>query len=428
MKIKRAIKTIKHPLKLMLFFWFTFLISSCSSDDNNEIEEPKETRLTSGFVIRAFTPNNNSIVKYFEDIPTGVADLTDGQIFPEFSVSSVFKGFLYGQPTDTSNGAYAKYGVDENGKIVEEGRFSTQGQRSTLIHVVDETTGVFYDEANKSTIGIFNPETFQIDGSIDMSAGAPPADAEPRLFITRGDEVFSVLFGGELESLYVQSANYKTGQYLGTTTFPGQKAVSIGLWGNNLVDEQGNIYILDGGLPSRDPATLSVNILKIPAGSTQFDPGYVFNPALTINQQNLVMPFVSNFTYIGNNRALAHVATKTPQEALAIIIGAGGFANLTPEQFQQIVGILQTADDTGNWVELNLVDKTATIIEGIPAQRAFNPSFVELINDEYYLYVGNSTTNAVYKYNPETRVAEKAFDIVGGSGSSIRMYDISKNK
>lgn len=373
--------------------------------------DPEDVQLTTGFLISATTPNDNTLVRYFSELPTGTVDMSGGQTLSTFIAGDVAEGFIYGGATDRTN-AFMKLRVNGNGELVEEGRITTIGSNPRTISVIDETTGVYVDTGDRDELKVFNPETFELDGAINMDPlGESDEEFSRQLLITRDDEVFSTAKSATSD-LIIQSANFSTGQFSGSTSIPIPTATLTGLLQQNrFVDETGTIYIMQAGNPIL--ATLA-SIHRIPAGSGEVDPDYTFRHTLAVNPTNVLAGFSSNFTYIGSNRAIAFLITDVPPQVLALVESVGGDPrDLSPQQ-QQLALALFASEDTGNWVELNLVDQSATRITGLPGQSGFATPFITFSGGQYYMTVFNATENSVYRYNPDTSVAEKVFDITGG--------------
>lgn len=399
-------------------------IVSCSDDDEGDTEP--SVSLKTGFVLALQTPANNFLVKYFSTLPTGTADVTDGQNFEEFQVTDIYDGALYGRATDR-NGAFAKFVVNENGQLVEEAAISTADDDDVpiTIKVIDASTGLFHDRSNSTEISVFNPTTMELTGVIDMSAGTVPAPQRFDTFIIRGDEVFAPLrpeAGRSFSSTIVQSANFRTGDYLNTTQFESGNATYPFHFGQNWTDEDGNVWVTHQAAPFDNNFVSSIH--RIPAGSTEFD-DYAFVAALAVNPANQLLPVISQIYHLGNGVAVAMVIADVPPRVLEILESVNGNPrDFTDEQFQEVLNLFFT-EKTGRWVELDLINRTADIIEGMPAQGGFAISFATEINGEVYLSITNPEENAFYRYNATTNQATKAFDVVGGSISQF--HDISRN-
>jgi len=137
---------------------------------------------------------------------------------------------------------------------------------------------------------------------------------------------------------------------------------------------------------------ISARVNRIPAGSNEIDPTYTFEPAATLNPQNAFLPYYDHFTILESGRAVAVVYNEVPQEAIDLVTSAGGLANLTPQQLQQLAQIVFTTDGTGAWCELDL----------------------EAMDE-----------NAYYRLDASSSNASRAFGVTGFDASSV--YNIGNN-
>lgn len=389
---------------------------------------PEDARLKTGFIVIAATPNNDIIAKYFSELPSGTADLTTGaQIFEEFQPEDVLDGFLYTTGATDGSGGIGRARVNGNGQIVDDGNLAAVGNNRRAL-IVDATTGIYTTQASPAQVGIFNPLTMQLEGLIDMSAEGLPGPQRMRGFTIRGDEIFTHIVSLTRDqvpftSFYVQSANYRTGQFTGTAEFPGRPLVN---WPNapfsKSVDENGNIYMLaSGNIPSG--STLGT-LHKIPVGSNDFDLTYTFNPALQINPGNFVLPNTFYFNYLGDNIGVALSITSVPLEVLQLLQSVGGDPrNLSEDQLLLALALFNQ-EDTGNWVRINVETQETELIAGIPGQGGLSPALSVVIDDEVYLSISTGSENAFYRYDPATNTVEKAFDVVGG-GTILGLVDLS---
>ena len=206
----------------------------------------EDVRLKTGFVITARTPNNNIVAKYFSEMPSGTADLTDGQVFQSFVPWDILDGYLYTEGATDGTEGIGRARVNGNGQIVDDGNLVVTGDIRRPA-IVDATTGVYTTQASQAEIGVFNPMTMQLEGRIPMSDEGLPGPQRMRNLLIRGDEVFTYIVSLNLDevpftSVYLQSANYRTGQFTATAEFPGlgQSNWVKSPFANN-VDENGNI-------------------------------------------------------------------------------------------------------------------------------------------------------------------------------------------
>lgn len=405
-----------------------FLFPSCDKDDDVTTDEIR----TSGFVAVVSTASQTGIAKYIEELPADGGNINvaeDGTDFPRFFPADLYNHALYLARPDGSAG-FAKYEVNTDGALIETGVIPTAAANSFRIAVRDANVGVFHDRANPDQITVFNPTRMEITNTIDMSDAPVPGDIPQRYqkFLFRGDDVFAFIRGedgSEFASLVVHQANLSSNTYVGSTQRNGDGFSEISVFsffGQNVTDEEGNLYIPDAGNINGTGLPASLN--KVSAGSNEFDTSYQFFPAQVLNPANFALPLFDNFTTIGGNRAIAKVNAETPQAVIDIVTQAGGVENLSPDQINQVLGILFTAE-TSRWCVLDLVAKTVRPISGIPAVGAFAGGGTFRHDGEFYLAVPTDAEQAYYRYNPNTDVATKAFTVTGGDIAGV--FNLAEN-
>lgn len=418
---------------------FAFTVVSCGSDDNNSSssdDTPTDDdgaleNKTTGFVVVGRTSSGSNVVKYFEEIPEGsTVDISDGTDFSGFTLHTTFESSMY-TTRQVGGPGFSKYVINADGEIELEGNISAIGEGTARLAIRDSQLGVFQDVSTPNIISVFNPETLQITGQIDMTDAFVPDDEQPfyQSFYFRGDDLFanisSSLNGDFFNSFIVHQASVSSNTFIGDTQRDGNGINgirSIRHYGQNRIDDQGNIYIVDAGIfdgtGAINPAlAVAGRLNRIPAGSNEFDPDYQFDPALILNPTNVVLPTTTKFIVTSNNKAIAIVNNEVPQEVIDIVNEAGGFLNLTPEQQRELQDILFSAA-SGRWCELDLEAQTVTPLN-IPSVGPFSFGNLVQIDGEVYIPVVTETENAFYKYNEATGVTVKAFDVTGARISDL---------
>lgn len=404
----------------------TVAASSCGDDDDDGFVAPEDQRLESGYVISATTPSGSLLVDYFAELPEGAADLSEGTDFQQFFPVDLHEHALYNALPDGSAG-FARLMVNGNGEIVVDASASTSDATSFQIAVRDEDTGVFHDRGTPDRLTLFNPTTMAIEGTIDMSDAFVPVGTTPRYqtLYFRGDEVFAPIRGNDgttYDSLIVHVANVATGSYARTLIVDDGEINPFNDFGQNDLAEDGTLYISDqGSALAANPS----NIRRITPGADDFDPDYEFEPASVLNPDNPLLPIHRGFRYIGDGKGIALVAFETPPAAIAVVQEAGGAQNLTPEQIQEILGILFTAP-SGRWCVLDMEAQTVTPIESLPIQSVYATTVVSAEGDDLLIPITTDDVNAVYRYDVGADSAEKAFGIVGG-GVVTGVYNLAND-
>ncbi|MEM7110277.1 MAG: hypothetical protein AAF519_18770 [Bacteroidota bacterium] len=420
-KIKLCSIPSFYGLLILLMF------SSCSDDDSTTPTVESENK-TTGFVSVGVTSSGNSVVKYFEELPTGTVDLSDGTDFISFFPTSVYDGAIFTRRTDGSPGI-SKIAVNAEGEFIEEGTIPLSGAASTVA-VRDSLIGVCNDFANPDAITVFNPTTFEVTGSIDMSAGSVPdgAQQESLRFMFRGDDMFIPIRnvnGSFFMDFVVHQANLATNTFVGDTRREGDGSISIefqnGSFGQRLTDAAGNLYIPDAG-NIEDGGIAHIN--KVPVGSNEIDPTYIFQPALTLNPQNFLGLIFRDFTFLEGGKAIARVNSETPEAVLIILAASGG--NPTPEQLAEIQSIIFEAE-TGVWCEIDVDAMTVIPIAGIPNFSLLQGAGGNVFeyNGDAYIPAFNAEEDAYYQWNPTTGTVSKAFVVTGVN--SPRFFNLAND-
>lgn len=397
-----------------------------SCGDNSTGSDEEIENIKTGFIVNVQTPSGTYLAKYYDEMPSGSADVSDGTDFQNFFALDSHDGALYMQRTDGSGG-FSKVVVNANGEIVEEGFLPTVDEGSYRIKIRDDNTGVFHDRNTPDEITIFDPSDLSISGTIDMSAAFSPGPQRYDSFYFRDNLVFAPIRpeqGGSFDSTIVHIADLSTATYIGTSTINSGQPINFSSFGNRNVDENGNVYVTDIGNPTG--ANPIASILKIPAGSNEFDTSYDFTPALILNPANTLLAVTSGFYYHQNGTAYAQVATDIPQELLELLASVGGNpANLSNEQINQALNILFTAEN-GRWCRLDLNAQTVTPLPDFPKISPFITNAIMEADGKLYFPIVTESENAIYEYDPSTNQSQKAFDVEGGS--LIGVYNLSNDK
>ncbi|MEM9329596.1 MAG: hypothetical protein AAGA85_28310 [Bacteroidota bacterium] len=412
-------------IKLFLCLAFLALFISCGDDDDID---PSEQRLTTGYLVYGANDDGTTIfVRYFEDIPSGTVDLTEGQAFQNFFLIDVYDGAFWTQQVAGDNG-FSKMAVNGNGVIVEEGVIPTTGANAFVLRIRDSNTGIFIDPNDFTQVRVFDPSDLSVTGNIDLSE-APLFEERAELgfgtssAVIRGDDVFVSYAQGAgplLDNFTLirgSISNGTLGNQVNSTTGPTFTFNPL----YRLTDEQGNLYIHHTGNLTPAPGSNIGGVLKIPPGSNEFDPSYDFR---VVGDPALLLHSMRAFSYYQNGIAYAHVGLETPQAVVDVLVAAGGVQNLSDEQINQILFLLNTSENAGI-VELDLNAQTVRELPDMPRLNPFAATNAYWIDDVPYFPIVNTTENGVYKYDPATDQTSKVFDVTGATVTAI--VDLSAN-
>ncbi|NBC83651.1 MAG: hypothetical protein GVY19_09735 [Bacteroidetes bacterium] len=420
----RKINKIKWLAKVMLLSALTvcFMVSCEQDDDDNGNPENKDK--TSGFVISG-TKGESGSVKYFEEIPTGTVDLSDGQDFITYLPRDVYNHNIYTPRIDGTFGM-SQLAVDQDGKLYEKGYIPTTDWISRFT-IKDENTGVFHGNAELNEFVIFDATTMEITGSIDISGAVEPNAPEESRYqdlVLRGDDVFGIArptnSGTGYSGFFLHHANIASKSYVGklSRSAPLSGGITPNYeFGQQYADDNGDIYILDGGSIGTG---IYARVHKITSGNNTLDTTYDFQPGAILAPSNILFPHARGFRVIGNGLAIAKVNKDVPQEAVDIVNDMPGETyqeklqalQANDEKLNQVLGLLFAAE-TAVWCELDLTAKKVTEITGAPATGSYSVSTTFEHKGDIYFSVASSTEVAYYKYTPGTPSASKAFDVTG---------------
>jgi hypothetical protein len=418
--------------KLLNLFLFGSLIaavvtiSSCKEEETN----PEEVRLQSGYVVVGVTDDDSYLVRYFDELPSGTVDITQGTAFQSFFPLSVRDGALFMTRTDGSAG-FAKISVDGNQQFVEDGIISTISNESFSLRVRDSQFGVFHDRNDPDVINTFNPTTMEVTGTIDMSGANDLIDDPVRYqtYIFRGaNEIFvptRLEAGGNLPNVQLPKVSISSGEVNAVAELENAgDLIVLNRFGQRYTDEMGNLYFYHAGNISLP--TVSGAILKIPAGSDDYDPNYNFKVPEVNNPEVIGFgSFLSAFYYYKNNIGFALVNESLDPRIVELITQRGGIQNLTDTDFEMIQFWLFTTP-TAAWVQLDMVNQTVTKITDLPALSAFDNAGMAFIDGIPHISISNPSVNGLYRVNTETSAASEVFTMNGASLLSV--FDLSSNE
>lgn len=416
-------------LAITLLFSVLLIFNSCNRDDPGP-ENPANNALKEGYVVVALTPEETFIAQYFENLPTGTVDITQGTAFQSFFPLSIRDGALFMARTDGSAG-FSKIIVNQDQEFEEVGIISTVSPESFALRVRDNDFGIFHDRNNPDIANTFNPTTMEVTGEIDMSSAnaITPEPVRYQTFIFRGDNEIYVPTrleaGGNVNDIALPRIDISAGEVANIAEYEGLgNMLVLNRFGQRYIDESGDFYFFHAGNVSIP--TISGAIVKIPAGTSDYDQNYYF-PVPEVNNPAVMGQgsFMSAFYYYQNDIGFALINEALDQRIIDLVTERGGFQNLTEEDIAQIEIWLFTSP-TGAWVQVNLVDQTVSKIGSLPPLSVFDNSGMAFLDGQPYFAIANPQVNALYQLDESTGEAVEQFNVTGAQLLSV--FDLSANE
>lgn len=406
---------------------------SCSKEENPAADSKYQEE---GFVMASATQSSAGYTYYagyYPTLPTGSIDLTAKSSYAVFLPRATWKNYMFGNPL-VSDRKLAKMAVVKATGAVEE--LASIPLLDYLQHVliINDNLGV-YSTGGDRTIFMFNPATMESLGQIDMSKAttftANEENSYAQLIYRASDNrLFACLYTNstktgqfyDAQDVYVEVVNLATKQWEKTTKFE-QATYPFSRGSNNsLVDESGNIFIicqgqtgLDGQLGPAAAKRSRPQILKIPAGTTEFDKNYSFNPVNAAGFPNLMFQLLVGGIYDANGIAYACISGQADSPRLLELIGKLATNTITSAEY----GELQTLAFFGafqRWAKLDLNAKTATFIQDMPVTAGYGYPVSYKYDGKFYfpIYNADQKQNGFYTYDPSTSKATPLNTLTAG--------------
>ncbi len=406
-------------------------------------EEEEFDYVNEGYLVASqsnSSAGNTIFVDYFETKPTGDLNLIDeGESLPRFIPEAIYKNFIYGRNREDAT-IMTRYAVDpETKRITETGSLQVNANVS-VIKILDDQRGVFTIFDTQSLF-VFNPMTMELIQEIPLTGaityeveGDPTAQEnnyfhiihriqDDRIFLPLNTNISNTPQFYDAEDVVVEVVNLNTMSWESNTRFEqATQPITRGAE-NYIVDENGNVYItcqgqytLDGQIGAFAAPRSRPQILKIPAGSTEFDADYSFNPVNVLGFSTIVSQFVTGAIYESNGIAYAAISAKEdlPRVNELLVKLAGGI--ITDNEFDELVNLVLNTPSS-RWAKLDLNAQTVEVIADIPLTAGFAFPLSYKYDDKLYFQVINSDLglNGYYEFNPQTNSSNNIFNIsIGG--------------
>lgn len=423
--------------KFLLCLLLSVTLFSCSDSDSDGPEtKPESLYQEEGYVLASAsqsTAGYSYYAGYFGELPMGDVDLTKKSAYSTFSIRMVYKNFMYGVSLTGDKKLSKQAILKSSGSVVEVAAIPLIDYISA-IKIISDDLGVYSTGGNRALF-LFNPTTMENLGQIDMTSAqnfpANETNIYTHLAYRKSDNrLFATLFTNssktgqfyDAENVYVEVINLTTKKWEKTAKYEqATYPVSRGLE-NGLVDEQGNVYIvtqgqygLDRELGPTAAKRSKPQILKIPAGSTDFDPTYSFNPVNAVGMPNLLFQLVLGTIYDANGIVYACISGQQDPPRLLELIAKLANNTITTVEYAELSN-LAFYEPNQRWAKLDMNAKTATLIADIPLTAGYGYPNSRVYEGKFYFPVYNPglKLNGFYRYDPSTGKSEKLNTISAG--------------
>lgn len=400
--------THKNLSIMMLILSLLFTINACSDDEDPagpETETPSSgitmsLKTTGGNETEFIVTKENIMEGEISAEGTGI-ELTGWRFF--YQVNSTL--FASGYSDDNQCAAY----TNVNGEIVSKGGFIFENALEMFGHSEDGST-LLAMEIPRAGFGnrrlhFVNVENVTVDKIIGTRIFESQADslvAWPTSLMVRENKLFIPFH--KLDALGYFTTPSADSAYIAVYPYPEvtatpEKIISdprtsnIGVNGSTtglIQTERGDIYSFSCGavMAGFSPASSkNSGILRIKAGTTDFDDSYFFDVEAATGGGKLFW-----FDYVGGNRAIARILTDD---------NGGAWGAYGRDVFNQKLVII------------DLENQTITDVQNVPlhAKRYSSPVLVE---DGYvYVSIETATEAYVYKVDVEAATGIKGAKIIG---------------
>jgi hypothetical protein len=413
------------------------------------VTPPAESQFKeSGFILSSENETSAGVTYYggyFDALTTGqTVDMTTKSTFSIFFGYHYWKNFVFA-PSLNRNFGLTKVAVNKTGQLTETATIPTI-EGTTNAYIIDDNLGVYTTFGSNRFVGLFNPTTMEKLGEIDMSRAKKFENNDRNFYVSiiyrkQDNRLFLPLVTDNTRTpqfydatdVHVEVINLTTRQWEKTTTFKDATYPITRGNNNNIVDENGNVYIftqgnygLDGQLGPRAAKSSRPQILKIPAGSTDFDATYAFNPIDALGFPNLLVQLMLGAVYDANGIAYSCVSAQSESPRILELVQKFALGMLAEAEFAELRRAILYSE-TQRWVKLDLNAKTVSAINDIPLVAGFGyPSAYKYEGKIYFQF--NSDTrkeSGFYEYTPSTGRAQKFVAITRG-GIALNLIRLSK--
>lgn len=449
-------------IKIGYLFIAAIAIISCNDDkiadeiDNSIVDSdtinvvPVEKNIKSGYIINSTSitsAGTTRFIGHFEEKPTGDIDLSTYSSINTWGDVNSYNGFLYARPFDGTNG-YSKLAVNKETNKLEQVAIIPTDERVRNVTIINDELG-FYTITGIDILYVFNPTTMLVTNQIDISQALSPTinnfshyiqaayraqDNKVFLFAHINDPNTGPFYDANTiyaEVVSLDSNSWESTAILDNAQYPFNRG-SL----KSVIDEDGNIYVtcqgsysLDGQAGPTAAIGSRPQIVKIPAGSTEFDKDYRFNPVNAAGFPNLVAQFFTGAIYDANGIAYAAVSAKEDSVEILLLVQKLGLGTITSAELNQLSDLVLNSP-TSKWAKLDLNAQTATIIDGMPFIAGYVYSFSTKFDDKilFQTYNLDEGINGYYELDTTTGTSSLLYSLTGGSGLVGHIHKLEENE
>lgn len=422
---------------LLLSVFFAIAMTSCSSnEDDNSNPDPESLYQEEGFVLSSISQSTAGYSYYagfFAQQPSGEVNLSEKTAYSTFLTRTSYKNFLYGISLDGDKKVSKQAILKSSGAVVEVASIPLLDYLQA-VKIINDNLGVYSTGGNR-TLFLFNPTTMENIGQIDMSKAKNFPDNEVNVYAhldyrPNDNKLFASLYTNssktgqfyDAQDIYVEVVDLTTRKWEKTTVFKqATYPVSRGLE-NSIVDEAGNVFIvtqgqygLDGQLGPNSAKRSRPQILKIPAGKTDFDSTYSFNPINAVGQQNSLFQLLLGTIYDANGVAYSCISAAPYPPRLLELIGKLATNSITATEYAELSD-LAFYSPVQRWAKLDLNAQTATVIEDLPLTAGYGYPNNHKYEGKFLFPIYNTSLNlnGYYKFDPAAGKSEKIVNVSAG--------------
>ncbi|MDR6193227.1 hypothetical protein [Siphonobacter sp. SORGH_AS_0500] len=435
---------MKNRLSIAVLVTGAFLACSKPADPTPGTDSKYQEE---GYIMASISQTSASetyYAGYFPTLPSGSVDLTTKASYSNFVPRTAWKNYLFGPPL-VSDKKLAKMAVVKATGAIEEVASIPLVDYLQAVIIINDQLGVYSTGGNR-TLFMFNPSTMESLGQIDMSSAQnfPNNDLNNYAYLTyraSDNRLFAALYTNsyktgqyyDAQNVYVEVINLTTRKWEKTTvyeqaTYPFTRGAN-----NGIVDEAGNVYIitqgqygLDGQLGPNAAKRSKPQILKIPAGSTDFDKSYSFTPVTATGLPNLMFQLLLGGVYDANGIMYACLSGQPDSARLLELIAKLATNSITSSEYQELSN-LAFYDPNQRWAKLDLNAQTATFISDMPLTAGYAYPITYKYDGKIYMPVYNTSLkqNGMYSYDPATGKSTSLNTLAAG-GMITHFFKLTK--